>query len=166
MHLCYAQPISATACVCRTTADGHWDVSKPVGEEVIVSVEATRDGSTNASTYYSSNWDTGGKGGELLRLDVSQTSSGACAQAFSTELVDDEPQWLTLQNAACFSVPLTDQGIAAHDGDVLFVGAKMSQITGPSAPVSATTYIDPNNNVSGESYDIQNLSWSRFPPNH
>jgi hypothetical protein len=152
--------------VCRTTADGHWNVSKPVGEDVIVTFETTLNGSTSTSTYYSSNWDTGSKGGELLRLDVSQTPSRACVQTFSTELVvNDEPQWQALQNAACFNAPLTDQGLAAHDGDVLFVGAKMSQDTGPSAPASATTYLDPNN-VSGESYDVQNLSWPRFPPNH
>jgi hypothetical protein len=151
--------------VCRATADGHWNASKPVGEDVIVTVETAHDGSTSTSTYYSSNWDTTGKGGELLRLDVSQTTSGGCVQMFSTEFViNDEPQWQALQKAACFNVPLTDQGLAAHDGDVLFVDTKMSQATAPSAPASATTSFDPNS-VSGESYDVQNLSFPSFPPN-
>lgn len=146
--------------VCRTTADGHWNVQKPLGEDVIVDVEVTQNGKAATSTFYSDANDTAGKGGELLRLDVSQSAERPCAQAYSSELVvNDIPQWQQLQNT-CFNAPLVDQGLAARSGDVLFVGTRMDQVNGSAAPSSAKTYFD-SGDANGATYGVRNLTWPR-----
>jgi hypothetical protein len=135
-------------------------VQKPLGEDVVVTVEVTQNGEVTTSTFYSNANDTAGKGGELLGLTVSESAERACAQAYSSELViHDMPQWQQLQNA-CFNAPLVDQGLAAHSGDVLFVGTKMDQANGSAAPSGAKTYFDAGD-VHGATYDIQNLTWPR-----
>src|SRR5262249_21116277 len=59
--------------ICRGTADGHFNVSKPAGEDVIVTVDVTQNWSTVESTFYSNNNDPDGVG-ELLRLEISTKS--------------------------------------------------------------------------------------------
>jgi hypothetical protein len=157
----YAQSTDARDAVrvCRTTADGHWNVSKPLGEDVIVTVEVTHDGSTTTSTSYSNARDTLGAG-ELLRLDVAQTPIRACVTAYSSERIGTRaPQWIKLQTA-CLPAQLWDQGLSAENGDVLFVGTKLGATLGPSPPASADAFFEPNNlEMSG--YRIQNLTWPR-----
>ncbi|HEX3762808.1 MAG TPA: hypothetical protein VHW23_29130 [Kofleriaceae bacterium] len=49
------------------------------------------------------------------------------------------------------------QGLAAHDGDVLFVGAKLGQVAGPTAPPTAATAFEPRS-ASADSCEVQNLT--------
>ena len=151
--------------VCRTTADGHWYQSKPLGEDATVTVDVTINGTTTTSTFYSNGQDANGPGGELLRLDVSQSPGGtACATAYSTEVViGDEPQWQALTSQCFAGQTFGDQGLAASNGDVLFVGTKLATAAAPTPPTAATSFFDPADAI-GDSYALVNLTWPRVTP--
>jgi hypothetical protein len=149
--------------VCRTTADGHWNVSKPLGEDVIIDVDVVQAGSTTTSTYYSDDRDTAGFG-EMLRLDVNQSpTENACVTVYSSEsTATDVPIWHGLLTQ-CFPTKLLEQGLAADNGDVLFVGTKHAWSTGPSAPAVATDFFDPPYSI-GAGYAVIDLTWPPVNP--
>ncbi len=146
--------------ICRTTADGHWNVSKPLGEDVILSVDVTNGGRTTTSTSYSDGNDMLGAG-EALRLDVAQTAAGACVTpwnaAYATSL---GPAWQRVMAPVCFPTPLGDQGLYAETGDVVFVGTRLATSRAATAPSSAPAFFEPAD-AELPSWHLKNLRWPR-----
>ncbi len=67
------------------------------------------------------------------------------------------PEWKRLKSA-CFPVRLTDQGLSAENGDVLFSGARFSFSNAPGAPPASTQFFEPPSS-KGNGYYITNLSY-------
>jgi len=145
--------------ICRTTADGHWYVSKPLGEDIILTVDVTQNGHTTTSTSYSDANDMNGAG-EMVRLDVAQTAYSSCVTAYSAaSAVDDVPQWKYAYRA-CFPVVLGDQGISAETGDVLFAGTHLATTSATTPPATAPGYFEPADaDING--WHARNLRWPR-----
>lgn len=149
--------------ICRTTADGQYNVSKPLGEDAVIHVDVTQKGATTTSTHYSD--DRGSAGlGEMLRLDLNQTpTQNACVTVYSGEsMTGDVPNWHPVQTQ-CFPTTLAEEGLAAHDGDVLFVNTKHSWSSGSAAPAVATDSFDAPYTLNA-TYAVLDLSWPPEEP--
>ena len=145
--------------ICRTTADGHWNVSKPLGEDIILTADVTQNGHVTTTTSYSDGNDMNGAG-EMVRLDVSQTATTSCISAYTAAYASsDVPHWKFVKSA-CFPVTLDDQGLTAETGDVLFVGTHLATTLSSTAPSSAPGYFEAGGaEVPG--WHVQNLGWPR-----
>jgi hypothetical protein len=115
--------------VCRHVADGAWNVSKPLDEDAVITIESRVNGQSNVQTFYS-NANTSGGPGDLIQLVVQNTGNGAVATAYTASAVNGvngtggmSAQWQAL-GSATFAAPLVYQGLAAEHGDVLFVGTR------------------------------------------
>ncbi len=146
--------------VCRQAANGAWNVQKPLDQDAVITVEVTKNGSTNVSTYYSNN-NTAGGPGDILGLTVWANPSCATASSASSISANGQPAFAPLgDTTTCFSSQLLYQGIAAEEGDVLFAGTRYqsgtvrgTQLQGPER---ATT--DASMPADG-GYSLIDMSW-------
>ncbi|MBI3555077.1 MAG: hypothetical protein HY074_02285 [Deltaproteobacteria bacterium] len=132
--------------VCRQTFDGKWNISKPVGEDAIVTVESVVNGRVQKTRRFVSGSNKSNGVGDQLRMSVTRRAGLTCVAAFSASQLDlagrPDWQWLT---ARCFNGQLDREGLSAQWGDVLFVATKRNGapvLAGQlSAPASQTGYV-------------------------
>lgn len=111
--------------ICRETAQGKWNVSKPLGEDAIITVETNHWGKKQNKVFYSSANGSNGIG-DLIRMFVTTDAQGStCVVAYSASEVaaNGVPAWKAL-TTECYDRPLHYQGLAAERGDVLFSGTR------------------------------------------
>ena len=127
-----------------------------------------RDGKQSIQTFYADANRAIGPG-DLVRLDVEPSRDrGSCATAFTaSRMTGASPDWSPL-GRECFGRALLTQGIAASEGDVLFVGTRATAISPGSTirPPSASTLAGPAPLAVGASeagYALLDMSWPRAP---
>jgi hypothetical protein len=111
--------------ICRQTLDGQWYSSKPLGEDIAITIEIRREGVSSVQQFYS-DANTSQSAGDLIRVAGYQDEQGkTCVTGYtSSEIASNgQPIWRELATQ-CFGEELRYQGLAAQWGDVLFVGTQ------------------------------------------
>jgi hypothetical protein len=145
--------------LCRQTAQGDANVSKPLEQDDIITVDVVSGGQSTRSTFYSPANTTDGPG-DLLRLEVDvNADQTSCARAFSIGAVPSGSNWGTPLVSVCTPTALVVQGLAGSYGDVLFAGAMRAADGAADQPVQVTDLSAPSPVVPvGETIPAMNYS--------
>ncbi|MDB5281799.1 MAG: hypothetical protein JWO06_874 [Bacteroidota bacterium] len=129
-------------CLKASTVDGRQSVSVcrkvNTSQNAVVTVKAIDDKMVT-KTKFSSNNNTSGRIGDYIRMTVEQTEGkGSVVHIYSSSVMTKDragklsPQWNKIFSKH-FEHSLSKQGIAASDGDVLFVGTRLNGLAVDSA---------------------------------
>jgi hypothetical protein len=111
--------------ICRQTVEGRWNVSKPLGEDIAITVEIRRSGRSSFKQFFS-DANTSRGAGDMIRLAGYEDNQGnTCVTGYSSSELNSAglPLWRPLATQ-CFATTLPYQGVTAQWGDVLFVGTR------------------------------------------
>jgi hypothetical protein len=148
-----AESATESFAICRQTFDGKWYISKPVGEDAVISIETRSRVRSQYKAVYSADNSSRGAG-DQIRMVVDSRGGPSCVLAYTASEIgfDGKPLWKPVASK-CFQGALLRQGPSAQWGDVLFVGTKRN-----GAPVAAAE-LSPIGHDTGYRLTDLSLAW-------